>query len=104
MKILQDLIKKSDHTMGEIEKYAEKAHLLKDSNKHLADTYIKIAEMHITIYDMLHSEMVNIIEEYKRKGHEAPESMKAIWDYEHERLSSHFHELKFLVDDYKKTY
>jgi ABC-type Na+ transport system ATPase subunit NatA len=68
MKILKDLIKKADDTLDEIEWYAEKAHHLRTENKPLADTFVKIAEMHIDIYGMLHSRMVALINEQKEKG------------------------------------
>jgi hypothetical protein len=104
MKILVDLIEKAHDTMDEVEWYAEKAHLLRMEHKSLADTYIKIAEMHVNIYSMLHEEMVDLIEEEKRKGTQPPPEMLAIWKYEHERLVKEFSEAKFLIDEYKKSY
>ena len=103
MKILKDLIEKANDTMEEIEWYAEKAHHLRTENKSLADTYIKLAEMHITIYGMLHEKMVSLIEEEKRKGVPVPAAMLAIWDYEHEKLIKEFAEAKYLVEEYKKV-
>ena len=104
MKILKDLIEKAKDTMDEVEWYAEKAHHLRTDHKQLADTYIKIAEMHIDIYGMLHSRMVALITEQKEKGAHVPPEMQAIWDYEHERLIKEFAEAKFLVEEYKKSY
>lgn len=104
MKILTNLIDKANDTMGEIEWYAEKAHHLKTEHKALADAYIKIAEMHITIYDMLHTQMVSLIDQYKRDGHTPPPEMLAIWNYEHEKLIKEFAEAKYMVEDYKKSY
>jgi hypothetical protein len=103
MKILKDLIEKANDTMEEVEWYAEKAHHIKADHKPLADTYIKIAEMHITIYNMLHEKMVMLIEEEKRKGTIVPPAMQAIWDYEHEKLVKEFAEAKYLIEEYKKT-
>ena len=104
MKILKNLIEKADDTLEEVEWYAEKALHYKPEHKSLADVYNKIAEMHITIYDMLHKEMVSLIEEHKRMGHNPPPEMLAIWEYEHEKLVKEFAEAKFMVDDYKKNY
>ena len=89
--------------MEEIEWYAEKAHHIKTEHKPLADAYIKIAEMHITIYNMLHEKMVSLIDEERRKGVQPPASMLAIWDYEHEKLVKEFAEAKYLIEEYKKT-
>lgn len=104
MKILKDLIKKADDTIDEVWYYAEKAHHLRAEHKALADVYVKISEMHIEIYGMLHSRMVAIINEKKDKGIEVPPAMQAIWDYEHEKLIKEFAEAKYLVDEYKKAY
>ena len=104
MKILKHMIEKSEDTLEEIEWYAEKALHYKADHKSVADVYNKIADMHVTIYDMLHKEMVNLIDEHRRSGHNPPPEMLAIWDYEHEKLIKEFAEAKTLVDEYKKTY
>ena len=102
MKMLKNLIEKADDTLEEIEWYAEKAHHYKADNRALADCYIRIAEMHIEIYRMLHDRMVSVINEYHSRGHETPAVMQAIWDYEHEKLVKEFAEAKMLVEEYKK--
>ena len=102
MKTLKELIEKADDTLDEIEWYAEKAHHLRSDNKALADTYIKIAEMHVSIYGMLHDRMVALIEEEKKKGAQPPVAMMAIWEYEHSNLVKEFAHAKFLVEEYKK--
>lgn len=102
MKILKDLIEKADDTLEEIEWYAEKAHALKAEHRQLSDCYIKIAEKHIDIYKSLHDQMVEIINEEKRKGTQPPVEMLAIWNYEHEKLVKEFSEVKFLVEEYHK--
>ena len=104
MKILKDLIEKMDDTLDEIEFYGTKAHHLRAEHKALADTYIKVADMHIEIYTMLHDKVVELINEEKRKGIAPPPEMMAIWNYEHEKLVKEFSEAKFLVEDYKKSY
>lgn len=102
MKILKDLIEKANDTMDEIEWYSDKAMHLRTEHKTLADTYIKIAEMHVSIYSMLHDRMVSLIEEEKKKGITVPAEMQAIWDYEHEKLVKEFAKSKFLIEEYKK--
>lgn len=102
MKILKDLIKKADDTLEEIEWYAEKAMSLRSEYKAVADTYIKIGEMHVDIYKMLHDRMVALIDDKKREGVELPVGMVAIWEYEHEKLIKRFTETKYLMEEYKK--
>ena len=102
MRILKDLISKAHDTMEEVEFYATKAHHLRSEHRSLADTYIKVAEMHVTIYNMLHEKMVMLIEEEKKKGVVVPASMQAVYDYEHENLIKDFGEMKYLIEEYKK--
>ena len=104
MKILKHLIEKADDTLEEIEWYAEKALMYKSEHKNLADVYIKVADMHIQIYDMLHKQAVDLIDEHKRMGHTPPPEMTAIWEYEHEKLIKEFAEAKTMIDEYKKSY
>lgn len=104
MKILKDLIAKADSTLEEIEWYAEKAHTLRGEHKELADTYIKIAEMHITIYNMLHERMVALIAEQRKTGTQPPVGMVEFWNYTHDTLIKKFLAAKFLVEEFKKTY
>lgn len=103
MKILKDMIKKADDTLEEIEWYAEKAHHLKSEHRALADVYIKIAEMHIMIYNMLHEKMVAFITEERGKGKQPSAVMMEIWDFEHEKLIKEFAEVKYLIEEYKKS-
>lgn len=106
MKVLKDLIEKANDTLDEIEWYAEKAHHFRSMNEYkaVADTFIKISDMHITIYGMLHERMVALINEEKAKGGNVPAEMFAIWNYEHGKLVKEFAEAKFLVEEYKKSY
>ena len=104
MKMLKHMIEKAHDTMEEVEWYAEKAMHYKTERKSTADVYNKIADMHIAIYDMLHKEMVALIDDHKRSGHNPPPEMLAIWDYEHEKLVKEFAEAKTLVEEYKKSY
>ena len=104
MKILKDLIKKMDDTLEEIEFYGEKALHLKTEHKTLGDTFIKIAEIHVEVFKMLHDRAIALINEKKQGGAEPPKFMLDIWDYEHEKLIREFSEAKFLVEEYKKSY
>lgn len=103
MKILKDLIEKANDTLEEIEWYAKKAHHLKSEHRALADSYIRIAEMHVEVYSMLHERMVDLINKEKEKGSMIPVAMQAIWDYEHEKLVKKFTEAKYCIEEYRKS-
>lgn len=103
MRILTNLLDKASDTLEEIEWYAKEALILRNEHKELSDVYIKIAESHVSIYNMLHERMVSIIAE-KRKTETPPAGMLELWKYEHEKLIKEFAEAKYLIDEYKKTY
>ena len=104
MRILTEVIEHAHDTMDEAFEYAQQAHTLRHEHKSLADCYIKISEAHVDIYKCLHEEMVDLIDEEKRKGKEPPVEMTAVWQYEHERLIKEFSECKTLIEEYKKSY
>jgi hypothetical protein len=103
MKVLVGLIDKAKDTLDEIEFYAQKAHNYRMEYRPLADTYIKVGEMHITIFNMLHERMVELIEE-ESKRITPPAVMLELWRHTHERLMKEFAEAKYLIEDYKKSY
>ena len=72
MKILKELIEHANDTLDEVHEYVRQAYHIHQEHKALADTYIKIAETHISIFNMLHERMVALIEEEKRKGAQPP--------------------------------
>ena len=104
MKIIKDLIEKMDDTLEEIEFYATEAHHLRAEYKHLADTYAKVGEAHVEIYEMLHDKAVALIAEEKQKGTHVPPEMQAFWDYRHRDLISDFNKAKYLLEEYKKLH
>lgn len=104
MKTLKFLIEKMDDTLEEIEEYAEKAHVVRHDHKVLADCYIKVAEMHVSIYGMLHDRVVELIKEEHERGNVPHPAMAAIWEFEHEKLIKKLSDAKSLIDDFKRTY
>ena len=102
MKILKDLIKHADDTLEEVHEYVRQAYHIHQEHKALADVYIKIAETHISIFNMLHERMASLIEEEKRKGVQPPKEMVVIWEYEHEKLVDELTHCRVKIEDYKK--
>lgn len=93
-----------DDTLDEIEFYGTQAHVLRATNKDLADTYEKVGEMHVEIYRMLHGRVVELIDAERKSGREPPKGMVEMWQYEHERLVKEFLSAKNALEEYKKSY
>lgn len=47
--------------------------------------------------DMLHGHAVRLIKAEKEKGIEAPASMQAVWDWQHEKMVDHIAKIKSLL-------
>jgi predicted metal-dependent HD superfamily phosphohydrolase len=98
MKIMKDIICHMKDTMDEAEDYVSEARLLKEEHPNLFNTYIKLAEEHLQHYMSLHSAVVMIINDFKRLKGEPPAVMKAIWDYEHERLVEEYEDIRKAIE------
>lgn len=98
MKIMKDIINHMCDTMEEAENYVSEARLIKEDYPSLFSTYIKLAEEHLQHYMSLHTAVVAIINEYRRTKGEVPPTMKIIYDYEHEKLTEEFEDIKKAID------
>lgn len=103
MKIIKDIVSKMNNALEEAEEYASKAHHYKSEYKSVADTFSKIADMHLEFYGTLHDRVVKLIEEQKSKGVEVAKEIEFFWEYEREKLIKEFAKAKFLLEEYKKT-
>lgn len=84
MEIIKKISQKIDSELEDAERYIKCAYKVRDEYPQLADTYYKLslAEMgHVT---MLHDNVKNIINEYK-KNNDVPEAMQVLYEYLHER-------------------
>ena len=81
------LIKKlSDHIEDEIRDatcYAKWALEVKDENRGLADVLYSLSLDEMKHMNLLHGEVVKVIEEYRRTEGEPPALMMAVYDYLH---------------------
>ena len=67
------------------ETYAKKALEMKDTDRHLADVFFQLSTEETKHMIMLHSEVVRIIEEYRRKNGDPPAAMMTLYEILHER-------------------
>lgn len=83
--------------LEDAEKYAKAAHQYRDTDKELSRACASIAEEEINHAMRLHKEAERMIKTYRAEGHEAPESMKAIWDWEHEKMVDHIARIRHML-------
>jgi hypothetical protein len=101
MKIMKNIINHMESTMEEAEEYVSEAALFKDEYPSISRTYLRLAEEHLGHYENLHTSIVSAINEYKKIKGAPPETMKAVYDYVHERLTEEFEDLRRSIDRLK---
>ena len=67
------------------EKYVKKAIEYKIRDKRLADLFFTLSNEELKHMNMLHAEVVRVIEEFKATGEEPPDGMMAMYDILHEK-------------------
>lgn len=94
MVIIKDLCKMIREELDDAEKYAKEYVLTADKDPRLADMFKRLANGELEHANMEHAEAVRLIRE---SGKEAPESMQAVWDWEHELLTEKTAKIKLML-------
>lgn len=101
MKELKEIIGDIGESLENAECYAKEAVKHKEQFPALASTYARIAQDELNHVDMLHRHAVEMIESKERSGAEVPASMRAVWDWEHEKQIDEAADVRRLLDMYK---
>lgn len=101
MQEIKTLAKYIREELGDAEKYAKQALACKAKDRQLADLYCTLSRQELGHADMEHDQAVRLIREAESAGKAAPESMAAIWDWEHEQMAERKAEVLVLLDMYK---
>ena len=103
---MKDIEELSDQIENEIESaecYAKCALNHKENRPQLADTYYRIANDKLTHMGLLHTQVVNIIEEYKKQNeNQVPEAMKILYEILHRKHIEHAAAVKGMLALYKE--
>lgn len=102
MKELKEIIADIDNILDDAEMYAKESVKHKTQYPSLSSTYCRIAQDNLTHAEMLHKHAVEMIENKKKTGEEAPALMQAVWDFEHERYIDEVADVKRLIEMYKE--
>ena len=98
MKKIKHLVEQIQEELHDVEKYAECAMKHKDDDRELANTYHRLAEQELEHAHALHGNVVRVIREH---GGDPPPVMKAIWDWEHEKMIEQEKEVKTLLEMFR---
>lgn len=101
MKLIQTLSEEIEEELDGAENYVKMALSHKSEHPNLAKTLYDISLDEMRHVDLLHSEVVKLIEEHRRTKGEPPVSMMAVYDYLHKRHIEKANEIRMYQNQYK---
>jgi Mn-containing catalase len=102
MKLIKELTERIEEEIDGAEEYVKEAIKLKHEHPSLAKTLYDISNQEMSHIDMLHAEVVKLIEEHRRTHGEPPAPMMAVYQYLHERHIDKVNNIRTLQNEYKK--
>lgn len=102
MKIIKNISEQIEEELEGAEWYTKEALKLRDEFPMLAKTFYDISLDEMKHVDLLHTEVVKLIEKYRSENGEPPESMKAVYDYLHEKQIEKANKIKLYQNQYRE--
>ena len=100
MEIIKKISQKIDSELEDAEHHIKCAFKVEDEYPQLADTYYKLSLAEMEHVTMLHDNVTNILNEYKRNN-EVPEAMQILYEYLHERQIKWASKIKAKQEQFK---
>ena len=101
MKLIKELEELIEDEVHDVKKYAKMAVELKSDHPQLAQVLYTISTQEEGHQQMLHGEVVRIIEQYRREHGEPPAAMMAVYDYVHKKHIERMAEAKRYQEMYR---
>lgn len=102
MTLIKRLCEWIDDELEDAEKYARAALELKDSQPELSRAVYSISQQEMEHMNILHGQVVNLINDYKKTKGEPPAAMLAVYDYIHKKQIDEAAEVKNLQAMYQR--
>lgn len=101
MKLIRDLEELIEEEVSDIKKYAKMANEVREKHPQLAQVLYTISTQEESHQHMLHSEVVKIVEDYRREHGEPPAAMMAVYEYVHKKHIDKLAEAKRYQEMYR---
>ena len=101
MKIIEWLSERIEDEIEDARTYIEKSLMVKQDFPKLAETLAKLSDEEMKHMNMLHNEVVEIIEDYRKKNGEPPKEMLAVYEYLHKKQIDKSAEVKAMQMSYR---
>ena len=103
MRIIEQLSDKIAKEIDCAEEYAKCALMYKDERPLLAGVYYRIANEKISHMNLLHDQIISIIDEYRKEKGDPPEAMQLLYDILHRKHIDHVAAVKGMLSLYKES-
>ena len=101
MKKIQELSEMIEEEISDAGKYAKCALDNKEENPSLADTFYKLSNEELGHANALHSQVVSIIDAYKKEKGNPPEAMLMLYNIMHKKHIANTAAVKGMLSLYK---
>lgn len=102
MKIIEEICDKISDKLDCAEEYAKCALVYKEERAPLAETYYRIANETMGHINLLHAQVVAIIDEYKKAKGDPPAAMQTLYNIFHRKHIEHAAAVKGMLALYKE--
>ena len=101
MTIIKDISEMIEDELDGAEEYIKHALEWKHKNPALAKVFYDISLQEMTHVNMLHGEVVKLIEQHRKEKGEPPAAMAAVYDYMHKKQIEEANEIKMYQAQYR---
>ena len=101
MKLIQELSEMIEEEIADAGKYAKCALEHKEKNPSLADTFYKLLNEELGHMNALHTQVVSIIDKYRKEKGDPPEAMLMLYDILHKKHIANTAAVKGMLSLYK---
>ena len=98
MLMLKDLVENIREELEDVKKYAKASARVKLEDPALANVYADLGMEEMKHAEKLHRSAVELIDKATANGKEAPQAMRAIWDFEHKIMIEEMARAKHLLE------